>query len=137
MHPHGCEVRGKEVEQGFSNHRLQPTEGHEIHLTGQDQNCISFYLWLPPLLFLKMNCLHSFLGPLHCAPGPTPSVCSGTSLSCVLFLSTRFSLTIGPFTRAHKLTATSFILTKQNQKIGALLDRTSYYSCLISRMREF
>lgn len=66
-----CEVTGKEVK-GFSNTRLQPTNGYEIHLIGQDQNFISFSLRLPSLLFLRVNHLRAFLGPLCCALSPGP-----------------------------------------------------------------
>lgn len=74
-----CEVTGKQVK-GSSNNRLQPTDGYEIHLIGQDQNFISFSLWLPSLLFLRMNHLRAWLGPLHCALSPG-LICLRTSPS--------------------------------------------------------
>lgn len=100
IYPRGYEVRGKEVEQAFSNCRLQSTKGHEMYLMGQDQNRISFCLWLPPLLFLKRNCPHALLGPpptMHlaqalCLLRDLPQLC------VLLSLSTCFSLSTGPFT---------------------------------------
>lgn len=121
-----CEVTGKQVK-GSSNNRLQPTDGYEIHLIGQDQNFISFSLWLPSLLFLRKNHLRAWLGPLHCTLSPG-LICLRTSPSSASSSSSAPMVPspLGPLTQAYTLPAISPALkTKQTQRNPYPPDHTS------------